>query len=483
MILARRLAALLVLAVIAVVVVIIVDSGGNPYVIKLQLADADGLRQDSPVAVGGQDVGTISMSVRHHRVIVTMNIDRAHAPVGRNATASVTSVNLLGQKRILLEKGDVRDAAPSGYVLPASQVTVTTDLDQVLDVLTPDVRARLAILVNEAGQAFTGRRADFSAMLEQLPGDFNAGSALIGAVAADNHTLGDLVQSSDGFVTQLAQQRAQLVNTLHAFGQASATVETKRAQLAATLQRAPGTLATLQTFLGKLQRATVPLGPAARDITATAPALDSTLIQIAPFTRLASPTLREATAVAPQLTQLATGVTPVVHQAVPVVAQLASFSQALAPVSGIVDHSVDNIVAILQNWSRAIQFRDGLSHVFRGEASITPQVLTAMITQLQQAGVLSSLDRAARGLRKAEHAAKAPAGNRAATRSTTPSGGGTTSPAAGPTGASNPGAVGPAAPSPSTAPGTTGTTGTTTPGSKPGSGSGLAALLSFLLKP
>jgi phospholipid/cholesterol/gamma-HCH transport system substrate-binding protein len=471
---ARRASALALLVAIAAVIVVVLSSGSNSYAIKMQLADADGLRQNSPVAIGGQDVGTISMSVRHGRVLVTMNIDHANAPLGRDATASVTSVNLLGQKRIELVKGNVSTPAPSGYMLPASQVNVTTDLDQVLNVLTPDVRARLAILVNEAGQAFTGRRADFSQMLAQLPGDFSAGAQLLNGISSDNHMLANLVQTSDGFVTQLATQRTALVVMLHAFGQASATVQTKRAQLAATLAKAPGTLATLQTFLVKLQRTTVPLAPAARAITATVPAINTTLAQLDPFRLAADPTLTQATVVAPALTRLATGATPVIRQATPVVGQLATFSSALAPVSDIANHSVDNIVAILQNWSRAIQFRDGLSHVFRGEASFTPQTLTAMITQLQQAGVLGSLNKAAQQIRVARMH-KTPSHQSAAAPAATPAPGST------PTGTTT-GTTGTGTSTTTTTPAsTTPTTPTpTTPNSGPTGG--LGALLSFLFK-
>lgn len=404
----RHGATLAVLLAGVALAVVLLQSGGSPYVVKMVLSDANGLRQGSPVAIAGQDVGTIAMNVRRGRVVVSMTLDRAQAPVGRDATASVASINLLGQKRIELTRGDVNDPAPSGYVLPASQVTVTTDLDQVLDVLTPDVRTRLGILINAAGQAFTGRRADFSHMLEQLPSDFNAGTELLSGIAADNHTLADLVRSSDGFIGQLAAQRAQLMHAVTVLGQASSTVQARRAQLAMTLARAPATLSTLQAFLVKLQSTTVPLGPAARYITDAAPELNATLAQLDPFRRAADPTLVEATRVAPALTRLATGATPVVRRATPVVTQLATFSAALAAISQIVNKSADNLVATLQNWARAIQLRDGLSHVFRGEASITPQILWSMVNQLQQSGLLGSFERATARFTSGSRAGKTP---------------------------------------------------------------------------
>jgi hypothetical protein len=76
------------------------------------------------------------------------------------------------------------------------------------------------------------------------------------------------------------------------------------------------------------------------------------------------------------------GATPVLQHATPVVGDLADFSADLQPVSATVDKSVDNVLAVLQNWARAIQFRDGLSHVFRGEASVTPDLIDGLVNEL-----------------------------------------------------------------------------------------------------
>jgi hypothetical protein len=51
-------------------------------------------------------------------------------------------------------------------------------------------------------------------------------------------------------------------------------------------------------------------------------------------------------------------------------------------VTTALDNSFDNVVAILENWSRAIQFRDGLSHVFRGEASYSPDFILGAVERL-----------------------------------------------------------------------------------------------------
>ena len=370
-------------AVIATLALVVFGSGSNPYLIRVKLDNAAGLKQRSPVMIGGVQAGTVTLHLgAGDRVIAELNIDRSHAPVGTDASVAISAVNFLGQKQAELRPGTLSQPAPSGYLIPASRVTTSTDLDQVLDVLDANTRARLAIVIDEAGTALTGRRADFSQVLAQLPHALPDATSLLNQLVSDNHTLAHVIGTGNQFVGAVAAQRKQLSQMVDTVGQTAATIAARREQLRGTLARAPRTLTTLQGFLGRLQATTVPLGPAARDIAMTAPYLSATLAQVDPFRRAADPTLQTATALAPKLTQLASGATPVVTAANPVVASLASFSTALRPVSDTLNHSVDNLLAVVENWSRAIQFRDGLSHVFRGEAAITPDVLKSVIDRL-----------------------------------------------------------------------------------------------------
>jgi phospholipid/cholesterol/gamma-HCH transport system substrate-binding protein len=364
-------------------IVLLASGGSDPYVVKLRLDNAGGLRNGSDVVTGGVRIGQVHLAlVAHDRVEADLQIDRSHAPVGRDATAAIAAANFLGRKRVELTFGDVSRPAPEGFVIPAARVTTSTDLDQVLDVLDADTRARLGILINEAGIAFTGRRQDFNSLLDSLPHAETKARVLLGRLVADNHTLADALTTSDRFVGTVTAQRKQLSRMVGVLGAAAQPTAERQAQLRETLRRAPGTLRTLQRFLADLRTTTVPLGPAARDLIATAPALSATIAQVEPFRRAAEPALRAATAAAPQLTRLAAGATPVLREASPVVAQVANFSEAAVPVTDTLDHSVDNVLAIVQNWSRAIQFRDGLSHVFRGEALFSPETFRSLVERL-----------------------------------------------------------------------------------------------------
>jgi phospholipid/cholesterol/gamma-HCH transport system substrate-binding protein len=478
---ARRAALAGLIAAVIVVAYLVITSGGSTYNVKLSLADADGLRQGSPVAIAGQDVGNVSMKIigqgSHHRVLLTLKINQKDGPLGQGATAAIDSVNLLGQKRVEITKGDVAKPMRSGTVLPQKQVTVSTDLDQVLDVLTPNVRARLAIVINEAGTAMAGRKADISAVLQEFPTDFSDLHSLLSAVADNNHKLGDLVETTNGFVSQLASQNTALENAVDVAGQTAATVASRRADLSRTLADAPATLTSLDGFLGKLKQATVPLGPAARDITATAPKLQDALDQVAPFTQAADPALTEATQDAPELTSLATGATPVLRKATPVLAQLATFSSDLTPISGILDKSSDNLFATLENWSRAIELRDGLSHVFRGEATVSPAEVSSLVDTLASNPVA--------GTALANLVASIKAGKSSNTVSTKPESSGRGSSGTNPSGSPTPSSSnappsrssGSAGSTPTSAPAPTASTPSTTTSSS----SSLGSLLTYLL--
>jgi len=372
-------------AAVALVFAIVATGGEDPYTIKLRMDNAGGLKDGSPVTVGGVKIGKVDVDVEDGggAAIASLRIDDEHAPIGRDTKATIVAQNLLGQKQLQLTTGSKDDPAPDGFVVPRSRVTEATDLDQVLNVLDADTRTRLAIFVNEAGTAFTGRRADFNRFLKDIAPAITSSTDLVGQLAADNRQLGSLLETSDRYVAEVTARRDEVVRFVDRVGQAATTGATKRTELRRTLGEAPGALRQLRTFLGELRATTVPLGPAARQLTAAATPLQTTLDQLEPFRKAAEPALRSATRVAPSLTQLATRATPVLRSAVPTASAVKGLAaDDLPPVLDTSDRSINNTLAVLDNWADAIQYRDRLGHIFRGEASFAPDLLQSAIERL-----------------------------------------------------------------------------------------------------
>lgn len=381
------------IAVVVAVLVLATRGGGESYTLKMRLADAGGLRNGSPVVIGGVPVGQVRLSAHRAFVEARLEIKPKYAPIGKGVVAGVIAQNVIGQKQVRLQGGNRADPARSGYELPAKQVLQTTDLDQLLDTLDPDTRTRLAILIDETGTAFAGRKLDFSSFLKDVPAAFANGGEVLGALTKDNRALENLIRTSDPFVAELARQRKHFVRVLANAGETADTISARRGELRATLREAPRALRTTRRFLTDLQQTTQPLGQTARLLTATAPSLSAVLGRIAPFEHDAGPTIKALAPLGPLLGRTAVETAPIVAKLSRATGNLRALAgNELPPAGDTLNGSADNLIATLDNWSHAIQFRDAAGHVFRGEASLAPDfayqsLIDRLLTPAQRAAV------------------------------------------------------------------------------------------------
>jgi phospholipid/cholesterol/gamma-HCH transport system substrate-binding protein len=357
------------------------DSDG--YRVRLDLSNAAGIRKGSKVTIAGAEVGKVKgLSLTpSDGVRVDLELDPGKT-LGRGARASVKASNLLATKFVELEPGDLAHPEPSGVVIADSRVGKAVDLDQLVDVLDADTRTRLGILINEAGLALTGRRADFNALVGRLPATLDAATRVLSDVAADKRALGGLVESSDRFLARLDPERDRLGDLIDVAGETMTTVSARRVQLRATLARAPKALSALRRFLVELRETTKPLGPAAQAISDSSPALAGTLNELAPFEKAARPTLAMAQSAAPTLTKLGEA-RSVLKRATPTLRSLTSFADALAPISktlarggtGGVKHptapgAIDDLLGTATSWASGASDRDVAGHIFHGIVTV-----------------------------------------------------------------------------------------------------------------
>lgn len=356
--------------------VLMVSGSDDKYVLKLQLTNAAGLRPGSQVLVGGVPVGTVaSLHIgTGDKVVADLHLKHG-SQVGRGASADIVAANLLGEHYVALKPGDAGAPLASGSSLPTSRTTLPTDLDQLVDVLDEPTRANLAILVNEAGLAVGGRRTNVSSILRQLPLSMEAATTLLDRTVQDNHTLRQVIADSDRFVGRMAAKSTDIQRLIDSAAGAAKTVELRAGDLRKSIVGAPQTLNTLQGFLADGTTATRRLTPASAQLADTAPALRRLLAAVKPFTAAAVPTLDRAAAVSPQLADLGVRATPTVTRAVPVAAALEKTAKLAIPLSAWVGLASPDIWGVPNGWSRAIQFRDGISHVFNGALMLNPKIV------------------------------------------------------------------------------------------------------------
>ena len=360
-------------ALVAIVAAVLLISGGGreETSVRLVLDSSLGLRDDSEVRVGGVPVGQVRQlgltSDDHVELVLGIRDDAAS--VGRDASITIKSLNLLGEKYVELDPGTPGAAEGRVITIPAGRVTPATDLDQVLNVLDTPTRTRLAVLINEAGIGLTGRHADFNELLQKLPPSLTTVTDLLDQVVADNATLARLIGHSDRFLARTVEERDALRRFVDSAEGAARTFASRNDELGATLAAAPGGLATLRAFLIDLENTARPLGGAARRLSATAPHLETTLDELSPFRSAIRPTLRQASEVAPSLSRLGEQATPVIEESGSALAALGQFADAAEPMVAVLGGSaMPDILGLLEGWGRSIQGRDGLGHQFHGRA-------------------------------------------------------------------------------------------------------------------
>jgi phospholipid/cholesterol/gamma-HCH transport system substrate-binding protein len=195
-----------------------------------------------------------------------------------------------------------------------------------------------------------------------------------------------LLDHAGSVLATVSGQRHALGNLVSTAASALSATAADQAGLAATIARAPGTLAQLRSTLQGLDVAGAALRPAAQGLRTTAPALTATLRALPGFTTAALPALAEIRLAAPDLTRLGVKAAPVIARLRPTAVSLAGLGVDANALTNSLDLGAADILGTLENWARAIQSRDGLSHEFRVSTELTPTLIKALMPLISASG-------------------------------------------------------------------------------------------------
>jgi phospholipid/cholesterol/gamma-HCH transport system substrate-binding protein len=364
---------------------LLLRGGDDGYVVYAKFNDAGGILHNYDVKVGEIAAGSIKdISLdRQDHVVVKMVLDSGAAPIGVGARARIRPVNLLGEKYVDLDPGDLRHPLPSGSVIPVSRTGVSVELDDALNILDPDTRTAMRILINEAGVAMAGRGADFNRMLVDLPPALDAAKGVVGQVAQENKALRTAIVSGDRVVAAVNSKANDFNDLVQSGADALQSAADRRAQLGQTLQNAPAALRQLRGTLGRLQTASGRLIPAADLLVDAAPSLAGTLQRAPQFTNDAHDTLVAVRQVSPLLRRLGARSAPTLRRLRPAANRLAQFSKDVQPLvdSADRDGGLKAFLSFVAGWSSVTSQKDALGHVFRLHASIDKELVTSALSR------------------------------------------------------------------------------------------------------
>ena len=338
------------------------------YTVRAEFADSGGVTKNSQVKIGGVPGGSVEEIELSDRdtAILTMKFDDGAHPIGAGAVAASRPVNLLGEKYIDLDPGDLSKPQPSGTSIPLDRTSRPVELDDLLNTLQPGVRARMRILINEAGVGMEGRGADFNKLLENLPPALDETETLVADFSADNASLERVIVQSDRVITAFNRENESLQDLVDSAAGTLEITADKRRELGNTIRQAPSTLRQLQTTLADLGATATRLEPTSRQVRQAAPALTSALTTLPAFAEDARPALTAARAAAPSLTKLGREARGPVARLRPTLGNLSEFSGRFQPLLDTLDKEKGfaGLLDVMNGWTSNISRVDGLGHTF-----------------------------------------------------------------------------------------------------------------------
>jgi phospholipid/cholesterol/gamma-HCH transport system substrate-binding protein len=378
------IATVLGLALAALPAWLLLRPGAHPYSVQIQFADASGLRQYGDVEMHGTRVGEISALTvsAQNTAVATVRLSGAAAPLRRGATATIRPTGLVGDSYIDLTRGP-GGPLRAGATIPLADTGESVGVDQILNVLDPGTRARLRILINEAGVGLLGQGSNLNQLLAALPNSLSASGALLGQIRSADTQLQDLIIRGDRVLAQLAPVRDPLARLVDGARSALGAAAARHTQLAETVAGAPAALAQLKQTLSDLGSTAAQLQPAARSLSATAGPLAGTLRELPGLASNSRGALATAASVAPTLGLLGRRATAPVEGLARTAPQLAAFARALQPLLGLMDAGgTTQLFNFIDGWAQAMTTSDSVGRVFRLDLSLAPSLVNLAVGKL-----------------------------------------------------------------------------------------------------
>ena len=244
-----------------------------PMHVRLEAGDFGNLDKNAGVYLGGVRVGTVQqVEWQRGRAVLDLTVDRAYASrLHADTGATIRPHGLLGPKYVDLDGGHVGRMGEGGTI-PMSRVHVTTDVDQVLDSLQPDVRDSLKTTLVELAKGSDGRGADMNdalhslgqsaATLAQVTNTLQARDEDLGQFFSDSEVLNrDLqyapidrqIADTDTVLAALAAVDqhigGSIDHTANVVAQLDIVMDGNQQNLADVLSKSPGTMTRLRTVL------------------------------------------------------------------------------------------------------------------------------------------------------------------------------------------------------------------------------------------
>jgi len=279
-----------------------VSGGGNSGVTYwIQLDNAFGLIKGGDAKIAGVRAGKISdlqLDQKTKLAEVQVNITQSGwGSLRKDVTCDSRPQSLIGEYFIDCLPGTSNQPLPKGecpsrphdLCVPVGQTSSTIAPDLVNDIMREPYKERFRIIINELGAAVGGNSNNLNQALRRAVPALRETDQVLGILAAENHTLADLVTNGDTVISALAANRADVGRWVIQAGNAATASAERRAALAAGFQKLPGFLEQLRPAMVQLGAVADQQTPALRTLNASAHQLDVLVRSLKPFAEASQP--------------------------------------------------------------------------------------------------------------------------------------------------------------------------------------------------
>jgi virulence factor Mce-like protein len=346
------------------------------YEVRVAIDDAKGVVPElQDVRISGVPVGTITKSeLVANRPVLTLSIDREHAPLYRDARLRLRPQTPLQDLYVDVEDRGTPAAGEltAGDIFPAARTQVPVQVSDVLNVFDQPTRARYEVALDEMGRGLDdGGDQLRAAFAEMVP--FLHAARRMNRVTAERrrHTrrlihnfrlLAEELARRDGVVTRLVASGHTTLGELASNDEA----------LERTIAELPPTMRQLDRSLTVLQPALDELDPALDALRRAASALEPGLEALRAFSTDASPALQALRRPVRELAPTVRALRPPIGDLDPAFARLRPQAPRLDRITALVSACKLGFQKFFQ-WTPSV-FKMGDTHgaVPRGEQTIAP---------------------------------------------------------------------------------------------------------------
>ncbi|MCW2856598.1 MAG: virulence factor Mce family protein [Marmoricola sp.] len=252
-------------------------SGPDKYRYTFRSQDVKNLISNGEVRIAGVQVGRVeNTSAVDGAALVTFTIQ---TPLHRGATVRVGLKNLVGSAFLDVVDGHGASIS-SGSQLPTNSVIPAVNVDELYQALDPKTRASLTASIRSLAQGTHGRGQDLDALMTGLGRIGDQGGTALAALSAQTADLESLTVQAHKLLDTLDVGRGQIAALVQDANVLSSTAAAKKDKIEQTVAGLPGLVKVLDPAAQKLDVLGRTLAPVARDLRASAPDVNTALLQL-----------------------------------------------------------------------------------------------------------------------------------------------------------------------------------------------------------